>query len=289
MITTQDWHRTSWIRRSVGLSVATALALAACGGTSSPKATDTGSAVPTTAAAPQPQPSGQSVALSANGYLYQVAMNPPGVTSATNTTTNDGSGGGGRAIDATPGHTLLLATMSVTNKTDRPEPMPFLASDPLPSTGATSAFNLVVPQSQAAAFGQANQQDCGVSPAQGPNLAPVGYCTLNAAIVAFTPAQTDITQPPQLAPGASGSVTLVVQDNRVGRCPGGSAGQSGQDGRAKVRRRLEHVDHPPLSPRDQPQWPGESARPLRRAGDAPGRGRPGPGRCGYLYPLGQRG
>jgi hypothetical protein len=230
-----------WTSRAFGVSLATSVALTACGGSSSRQAITTHPAATTaptsrsgpsqpTATASRASSAGAAVTLTANGYVYQVALSAPGVVSATNTTTNDGSGYAGSPIDATPGHILLVATMSVTNKTDRPEPMALVGIGPLPETDVSGALSLVVPRSQANAFGlQVSDQASGLGGTmaerycgdaqnnpQAASPAPIGYCNLNAEVIAFTPAQTDITQPPQLAPGESGSLTLLVQDTPTG-------------------------------------------------------------------------
>ena len=236
-VTGRDANHNSTIRSALLVVLAAAGAITATGCQHS--GTVTRSAPPSTASAvvaDQPSgasagaaASGPSVALNAGGYLYRVALQSAGVTTATSMTTDDGSGTGGTAIDATPGHTLLRATLVVTNSTDRPEPLPFVGVGPLP-TSVGPFLSLVVPRARADAFGLhvSDQQAvlggtvaegvCGdaTTNEQRANPAPVGYCNLDAKLAAFSPAQTDLTQPPQLSPGETGLLTIVVQNTRLG-------------------------------------------------------------------------
>ena len=236
-VTGRDVKRNSLIRSSllVVLAAAAAITMTGCqhGGTAKASAPPTAASAvvadqPSGSSGAAPA-SGPSVGLSSGGYLYQVALDSPGLSTVTSMTTDDGTGTGGAAIDATPGHTLLTATLAVTNKTDRPEPLPFVGVGPLPASVAPF-LSVVVPRARAAAFGLAvtDQQAmlggtvaegvCGdaTTNAQRINPAPIGYCNLNAELAGYSPAKTDLTQPPQLAPGETGSLTIVVQNTLLG-------------------------------------------------------------------------
>jgi hypothetical protein len=159
-------------------------------------------------------------------YKYQIALDQPGVTSETSTTTDDSSGiGSGTPIDATPGHVLLTAKLSITNATDRPEPMPFVGIGPLPFTDFSPILAFGVPRAEALRFGFSSsdlsnagtpefgtpaERFCGDS--HGTTVAPLGYCSLGSEVSAFSPAQSDLTTAPQLAPGAVGTITIIVQN-----------------------------------------------------------------------------
>jgi hypothetical protein len=191
------------------------LTAAACGGrsspassTSSPAATQPSGTTAATVASRPPaasNPSGKTVTMNVGGYVFQVSLAPPGVGTATTFTTNDSSGTGGTPIDAPPGQTLVIATLTFANKTDRPEPLN-LISGALPDIGFGAEMVLAVPQRDAAAFGITPDQ----SPMYCQNLAPAsGYCSLDPVMAAFSPAQTQFGEPPQLAPGQTGTITLL--------------------------------------------------------------------------------
>jgi hypothetical protein len=217
--------------RSVMLACASGiLVLAACGSGSSHATPTTGAVASTTAggspvgegaSGPGTSHTGPAVSFTDHGYEYRVAMNRPGVTSAPSVTTDDGSGdGSGTAIDATPGNTLVVATLTITNPTDRPEPLAFAPTGSLPDDlgviaefvaprADAPAFGLHVTDQQSAIGGSTAEHFCG--DANGTDAAPSGYCNLGSEIVAYSPASTDLTQPPQLSPGASGTITLAIQ------------------------------------------------------------------------------
>jgi hypothetical protein len=190
--------------KTFGVVVA-GLVVAACGGSSSPAATVSSPVVSSpvpSAVVPARAPSGPSVTMTVGGgYIYQVSLAAP-IQAKTSFTTDNGSGIGGTAIDAPPGHILFVATITITNKTDRQEPDEFITTEPLPIAvdPATQADFpvMVVPPADAAAFGLI--PDCGYA-----NFA--GDCTLNPGIGAFSPALAGV-QAPQLAVGDSGSITL---------------------------------------------------------------------------------
>jgi hypothetical protein len=133
-------------------------------------------------------------------------------------TTDDGTGSGGTAVDAPPGQEMVVATLRITNSTDRPEPFamePFElgSAETLPyQPGNSEDLMLAVPEAQAAAFGIPTDQRtfCGTN-----GDAPTGYCDLYASVGAYSPAPGDITQRPQLAPGARFTVTLLVSGGQV--------------------------------------------------------------------------
>jgi hypothetical protein len=147
------------------------------------------------------------VSMTVDGYLYQVSLQSPGVTTATTFTTNDSSGSGGTAIDAPPGQTLLAATLNIANKTDRQEPLPFVGDGTLPNADLFGELDFAVPQSNRATLGIPELGAYNIGCANGDTAA--GYCSLGAALMAFSPAQTDFTAPPELAPGSSGTVTIL--------------------------------------------------------------------------------
>jgi hypothetical protein len=203
--------RISSIRMWAGLAVVPTLALAAsaCGGSGPSRAgTPTSSSTTDGTQSPggSPTGSGATVTMNINGYLYQVSLRSPGVTTATTFTTDDGTGAGGRAIDAPPGQTLLVATLNFANKTDRQEPLPFVGASALPDTDLFGVVSVEVPQSDASALGVTEMG--GYTVGCGADVV-AGDCSLGAAVAAFTPAQTDITTPPELAPGSSGTVTIL--------------------------------------------------------------------------------
>lgn len=151
-------------------------------------------------------PSGKSVSVTmGGGYQFGVSLVSPGVTTASTFTTNDSSGSGGTPIDAPPGQVLVLATLRFVNNSDRQEPLVAAGDGRLPSPDAPSV-HLFVPQSDASAFGLTTPggQTYGCGSGE-----PSGYCSLGVQLVGFSPAQTDITAPPELAPGASGTVTVL--------------------------------------------------------------------------------
>jgi hypothetical protein len=198
----------------IGLATA---ALSACGSGHSTIGSH-GSTVPTTAApvvgttAPvpccsPPVDTTHSVAVTTYaGYVFKVSLASIGAQPSF--MTDDGTGDGGAAVDAPPGSTIVVAKLNFANDSARPELMP-LGIGVLPTETSAGPVEMTVPVADAAAFhldAPAQSSACTVS---GPaTYAPLGYCNLNAKIGAFSPAQTDITQPPQVAPGANGSVTL---------------------------------------------------------------------------------
>jgi hypothetical protein len=150
-----------------------------------------------------------------SGYVFSVRLAAAGVTTMTSFTTDDGSGTGGTAIDAPPGTKLLVAQFVFTNSSDRPEPLmvPFT----LPNEITGYQITLAVPVADESAFGidpssasQACTTDTASAMGAGAIAPPSGYCYLSAQVGAYSPAQTDVTQPPQIAPGAVGTITLVV-------------------------------------------------------------------------------
>jgi hypothetical protein len=141
-------------------------------------------------------------------------------------TTDDSSGIGGTAIDAPPGKVIVVATVRFTNRTDRSEPFVVVpggvlpAAIPQPVLGANTPLELVIPRSDATAFGLTDPStvasDCSAGGAQdsGPRP-PAGYCELPSEVGAFTPPQADITQAPQISPGSYGLLTLVATGDVV--------------------------------------------------------------------------
>lgn len=146
-----------------------------------------------------------------NGYSFQVSLAAP-VTTATTFTTNDSSGAGGTTIDTPPGKILIVAKLTYTNKTSRQEPLDEAADGNLPEYGNTnlSTVYLGVPQSDAATFGVTAEGTYDVGCGNQTALVPAGYCDLGETVVAFSPAQTDITAPPEVAAGSSGTVTILA-------------------------------------------------------------------------------
>lgn len=213
-----------WLRR---ISVAVlALILAACGtsghssgspGTSAPPVTGGGTTPATHGGATTTvgsSISGKSASVTAGGYQYRASLNSPGVTTKTTFTTDDGTGGGGTAVDAPPGKELVVATLRFTNTTDRTEPFalePFLGGSagslPFQPGAGEEDILLAVPQAQAAALGIQGDPSSVCAPN---GIAPNGYCDLYAMVGAYSPAPTGSTQFPQLAPGATFTVTLLV-------------------------------------------------------------------------------
>jgi hypothetical protein len=142
--------------------------------------------------------------------VLNASLISPGVESAPSFATDDGSGVGGSTIDAPPGTKLVEAELNFANTSDRPQPMWFIGLGPLPFP-SNSVFTLAVPTPDIAAFGQTTS-----STGCADTEAPAGYCSIGAAISAFSPAQEDITQPPQIAAGATGTATLVAGGPGVG-------------------------------------------------------------------------
>lgn len=140
---------------------------------------------------------GPSVVITVNGYQFQVALVESSIRATPTFTTDDGTGlGSGNAIDAPPGNTLIVATLTIANKVDRPEPLDSLGfTGFLPNQGSF-AF-LAVPAGEAARFGITSCAATGV-----------GYCGLGSEVGAHS----NVGFQPQLAPGATDSITIVAGD-----------------------------------------------------------------------------
>jgi hypothetical protein len=155
-----------------------------------------------------------------SGYVYQISLASPGISSTSSFMTDDGTGTGGTAVDAPPGSTLLVARVLFSNNTGRPEPLVGAGLEALPSSAWDNGLELglAVPVADAAAFGiqsPSTNDNCTTTtnPLTDGLFPPDGFCSLPQEIGAFSPAQTDITQPPQISPGGAGSLTyLAAQD-----------------------------------------------------------------------------
>ncbi len=198
------------------------LALAGCNGdhsSASPSSAASSGTAGGTSTTSAPTPSGTPASITTAGYKYQAALERPGITTKTTFTTNDGSGGGGTAVDAPPGKEILVATLRFTNSTGGPEPFklePFVGGDvgllPLQPGAGLEDIMLAVPQAQAAAFGVKGDPS---SVCVTNSIAPSGYCDLHASVGAYSPAPTGTGQFPELAPGSSATVTLLVEGGEL--------------------------------------------------------------------------
>jgi hypothetical protein len=164
--------------------------------------------------------SGPSVVLDLNGYQFDVSLAHTGLQELPQFTTDDGSGTDGTPIDAPPGNTLIFGQVIFQNATDRAEPLGVVPLGNLPTDAKSSRLAMGVPISDASAFGIASDEmstSCS-QPGQtsAGNPLPQGYCDLSAVVGAFNPAQTDITQPPQIGSGGAGSITVVAAQNPSG-------------------------------------------------------------------------
>jgi hypothetical protein len=150
----------------------------------------------------RPDATGPSVMMTLDGYQFQVALVRSSIRATPTFTTDNGTGlGGGTLIAAPPRFTLIVATLTVTNRVDRPEPFDFPGGwGILPAAG--NFTDLAVPRAEAATFG--------ILPSNLPldTLCPLpgGYCPLSAKVSAHS----DFGFQPQLAPGASGTITIVA-------------------------------------------------------------------------------
>lgn len=180
---------------------------------------------------PATAPSGKAVAVTTGeGYMFNVSLASPGVTSMISFTTDDSSGDGGTPVDAPPGSKLLVAQLVISNNSGRPEPMLGSVVGTLPADATGSQLELAVPFADASAFGvdpSSGGSLCNATnDAMSVDVAPLGYCALSTQIGAFSPAQSDITQPSQLESGTSGTVTLLVtQGTDTAWVPGGAPTQ----------------------------------------------------------------
>ena len=199
----------------------------ACGPSSHPSASNTTSASPTSGGSPGPtSDTGHlaSVAMTTpNGYQFAVRLAKAGVTTMTSFTTDDGSGSGGTTENAPTGSELLVAQIVFTNNSGRAEPLVLAPVSALPVNASNSQLDVAVPDADYAAFGiDKSSADQICNTASGTDTSyqdvtgyptfppPRGYCYLPTLIGAFSPAQSDITRPPQVAPGADGTITLLV-------------------------------------------------------------------------------
>lgn len=222
-------------RLAGGLLLAPLLAVmaAACGSPSHPPVSIGGDPGAAANATPTPSSTGSTGGGSSSavggksmtwtgpqGYVYQISLASSGVVSMTSFTTDDGTGDGGTSVDAPPGSKILVAQVVFNNQSGRSEPMTDVPIGNMPADSTGSQFILAVPQSDASAFGidpSTASQECSTSNVAGtPDLAPAGYCSLSTEIGAFSPAQSDITQPPQLDPGATGTVTFITAPTTSG-------------------------------------------------------------------------
>jgi hypothetical protein len=148
------------------------------------------------------------------GYVFKVSQ--ASIASQPTFTTDDGTGTGGTAVDAPPGSTLVVAKLTFSNDTSRPELLPF-APVQLPAEMSAGVVEMAVPVADASVFNLDESAQSAYCTTSGSAIyAPVGYCNLNAKIGAFGPAQTDITQPSQVDPGESGSLTLESDQSLSG-------------------------------------------------------------------------
>lgn len=221
--------RVSGSRLVGGLLVLPAMGLlgSACGSPSHPKLTAegdpralaSGPQVPTpgsTGGSATGAASGKSVEwTTGTGYRFRISLASSGVVAMNSFMTDDGTGDGGTSVDAPPGSKILVGEVVFQNTSDRPEPMPDAPVGVMPADATGSQFIMAVPVADASTFGIDSSSENNLctegTPAPGDaEAAPVGYCDLSLEIGAFSPAQTDITQPPQLAPGASGTVSFIT-------------------------------------------------------------------------------
>ena len=141
-----------------------------------------------------------------SGYVFKVSLASIGAQPTF--TTDDGTGEGGTAVDAPPGSTIVVATLNFQNDSGRPELLPYGAYT-LPAAMSADGVEMTVPVADANAFGiDATQEGTYCTTSAPATYAPLGYCNLDAKLGAYSPAQTDITQPSQVDSGGKGTVTL---------------------------------------------------------------------------------
>ncbi|MHB8960342.1 MAG: hypothetical protein ACYDAN_12010 [Candidatus Limnocylindrales bacterium] len=212
---------------SVTALVSTAVFIAGCSsGSLSPAPTAAPVAETPSASATGVIPIGGGVPVSIGGYAWTAGVDKPGITAQTTITWGTGQGDAGQPLNSPPGYTYLLATITLTNSSDRVEPGLEDVGDTQPQPA--TPFEFVIEQGQASTAGLTvktfTASDWPLldgTPPPGPQCAfngdPSamygGYCALrsgDAAIAQATPETGAPVSPPQIAPGGSQQVTIFV-------------------------------------------------------------------------------
>jgi hypothetical protein len=156
------------------------------------------------------RPAGPSFAVTDQGYRFTLVLTA--LRKAPSASASDS----GAVISTPPGRALILATLTYTNPTRRPEPwVAYPVSAPLGEDMPYRAvgFFMLVPRTDATLFG-INPRDAQLCRTPGnpqANSPRMGYCDLTAVVVGTRPGLNPATgQVPQLAPRASATVTLAA-------------------------------------------------------------------------------
>jgi hypothetical protein len=155
---------------------------------------------------------GHSLQVTYQGYRFREWLAAPGFYKRADVTTSDT----GTVISTPPGKTLIVAKVVYANDTKRTEPFVFYPSDPT-SPGEEFPYTLfyldmIVPTADASQYGISPTDRQACTSAQHPdgNAYLSGYCDLYAEVSSASPPSGAFRQLPKLAPGASATITLIV-------------------------------------------------------------------------------
>lgn len=180
----------------------------------------------TSTAATATAPPASGVAVEMGGYTWTARLDKPGITAQPTVTWGTGQGSPGQVLNSPPGSTYLIATITLTNSSDRAEPGLDDVGDSRPNPAFPVGFAIAQRDAQTVGltvmtFTASDWPILDGTPPPDPQCALNGdpsatyggYCDLRSGDAAIAQATPEVGAPaslPQIAPGGTQQVTIFV-------------------------------------------------------------------------------